>query len=263
MGQYQIKLRAHQLVEAIRAGHIAEIEHHGAKSLEKMAQAIENAQCFSAGDADTYLGTSLADFSSPLIKLPFPSTYVEFEDGDAVHAILAGNSQDNGAPCIEILSFSHRPRLGWGGGLWCCRMKEGQVETFPFVDGTCITQEQMASRSKQGIVLCSLFATFLIALNCSNVETISHAPPEKLNKKRISAGKTPLVVFKTLHIKPSASAIERAANGEGRTGPRLHFRRGHIRRLGEDRAIWVQPCMVGSLQSGMVMKDYQMEGNAI
>jgi hypothetical protein len=67
----------------------------------------------------------------------------------------------------------------------------------------------------------------------------------------------PLFSFRTLHIKTNRSIAVNGQGGPERAGPRLHFRRGHIRRL-PDKLVWVQPCMVGSLKNGMVMKDYEV-----
>lgn len=101
----------------------------------------------------------------------------------------------------------------------------------------------------------------LMALHCTNVRTVDVLPPPALNKKRQQQGKLPLFTFKTLHVlagERSDSHDKRADDAEAKRSPRLHFRRGHIRRISGDRMTWVQPCMVGDQRSGMVKKAYAL-----
>ncbi len=57
---------------------------------------------------------------------------------------------------------------------------------------------------------------------------------------------------------------ERREAGEGVAGgnhasPRMHLRRGHLRRL-ENKVIWVRPAMVNAgSNAGAVLKDYAVE----
>jgi hypothetical protein len=96
-------------------------------------------------------------------------------------------------------------------------------------------------------------------LNCSNVQTVDNPPPEALNKKRLRSGKVPFFSYKTLHIKTQQATSNQTWSTESeRNGPRLHLRRGHIRRLASGCTTWVQSCMVGSSQRGLVIKDYHV-----
>lgn len=97
------------------------------------------------------------------------------------------------------------------------------------------------------------------ALACSNVALVDHAPPDALNRKRSKAGKVPLFTYKTLHIITDRDRTKRTArenDAEARQSPRLHLRRGHIRRLDEARMVWVQPAMVGDAERGKVVNAY-------
>ena len=77
---------------------------------------------------------------------------------------------------------------------------------------------------------------------------------EQQGKKREAKGKVPFFTYKVLTLKPS-----KRSSGEGLGGthasPRVHLRRGHIRRL-PDKRIWVNGCVVGDKSKGMVVKDY-------
>lgn len=102
----------------------------------------------------------------------------------------------------------------------------------------------------------------LVALTCTNVRSVDNAPPSALNKKRQKAGKPPLFTYKTLHIlsgERGASHDQKDDDAEAKRSPRLHFRRGHVRRIGDGRITWVQQCMVGNRRLGVVEKAYALE----
>jgi len=104
------------------------------------------------------------------------------------------------------------------------------------------------------IMLSVVKATEVLA--CSNVEFIDHPAPKFINRKRIKKGKLPLVSYKTLHI--VIDKANRVSNPSGGThaSPRLHLRRGHIRRLPSGNRIWIQSCLVGDESQGVIKKDY-------
>jgi hypothetical protein len=94
-------------------------------------------------------------------------------------------------------------------------------------------------------------------LNCSNVTTADVAAPASLNKKRQAKGNQPFFSYKVLQL-----ADERAAPGPDGGGhhasPRMHLRRGHVRRL-ENKTVWVRPSMVNAdTKRGVVVKDYAL-----
>lgn len=99
-----------------------------------------------------------------------------------------------------------------------------------------------------------IYTKFLDALKCSNVVLCDNAAPAKLNKKRTARGNIPLFSYKTLHIK--SDRMVGAERGGTHSSPRLHFRRGHVRRLSLERSVWVRDCMVGNSERGVVEKDY-------
>lgn len=108
--------------------------------------------------------------------------------------------------------------------------------------------------------LAGLVVRGLSVLNCSNVAVVDNQPSMALNKKRLKSGKPPTFTYKTLHIKTGFLPLGQSARSldGARHGPRLHLRRGHIRRIHSGLTTWVQSAMVGSATSGMVMKDYRV-----
>jgi len=100
-------------------------------------------------------------------------------------------------------------------------------------------------------------AELISALSCVNVSTMTIDPPKELNKKRDARGKLPFLSYKVLEIKASRHHSENEPQGGTHASPRVHLRRGHIRRL-ESGNVWVNACVVGNKALGMVTKDYRV-----
>jgi hypothetical protein len=100
-------------------------------------------------------------------------------------------------------------------------------------------------------VLCNFFAV----IACSNVRVVDVPAPEALNKKRIKNGRLPILSHKVLHLVAPTTYSKTDHQGGTHNSPRVHLRRGHIRRLPSGVNIWVQQCVVGS-KHGIVTKDY-------
>lgn len=100
----------------------------------------------------------------------------------------------------------------------------------------------------------------ITALACSNVSSIRVEPSEALNKKRARNGKSPIRLHHVLVIGGDKSARKEGAAGS-HASPRVHLRRGHIRRL-EGKNIWVNACVVGDKSRGVVTKDYALRAAA-
>lgn len=98
-------------------------------------------------------------------------------------------------------------------------------------------------------------------LSCRNVSINSVAPAAALNKKRSSKGRVPFFEYKVLMLDPTQESASGTGVAKGtHASPRVHLRRGHIRRL-PDRNIWVNATVVGNKQMGMVSKDYAVKAS--
>lgn len=92
-------------------------------------------------------------------------------------------------------------------------------------------------------------------LECTNVTTSLLPVPERLNRKRAARGKPPFFSYYVLEIRGDEQTRTPDAGGT-HASPRLHYRRGHVRRLRSGRKTWVRPAMVGDKSRGMIVKDY-------
>jgi hypothetical protein len=99
------------------------------------------------------------------------------------------------------------------------------------------------------------------ALACRNVAQRVIHPSSAINKKRARSGKQPFYSYRILEIGEGDQAAESGAGGS-HASPRVHLRRGHIRRL-PDRNVWVNACVVGNKAMGMVTKDYAFRSDSV
>jgi hypothetical protein len=105
----------------------------------------------------------------------------------------------------------------------------------------------------------SVLLSFLNALQCSNVH-VERVEPSKVRKAMLKKGALPFDTYHVLTIDVPSKAGEGAAAG-GHRSPREHLRRGHIRRLGDGRRIWVNAAVIGAGRgAGVVSKDYAIRG---
>lgn len=95
-------------------------------------------------------------------------------------------------------------------------------------------------------------------INCANVTTVEISAPVALNKKRQEKGKQPFFSYKILQLSDERRETGNRGGGNHST-PRMHLRRGHLRRL-ESKVVWVRPAMVNAGSNvGAVLKDYAVQ----
>jgi len=80
-----------------------------------------------------------------------------------------------------------------------------------------------------------------------------------LNKKRQAKGKQPFFSYKVLQLLEERREVGKTGAGGSSVSPRMHLRRGHLRRL-ESKVVWVRPAMVNAgVNTGAVLKDYAVQ----
>jgi hypothetical protein len=73
--------------------------------------------------------------------------------------------------------------------------------------------------------------------------------PKFINKKRIARGEEPINTYVVVTINTDRVRQDTARLGT-HASPRLHWRRGHKRRLPDGHTTWVRPCLVGTPSRG-------------
>jgi len=79
------------------------------------------------------------------------------------------------------------------------------------------------------------------------------------NRRKIIEGKLPTYDWTTVWIEPAKPRSE--GKGGTHASPRLHDRRGHLRRLASGKNVWVKSCKVGDASKGAIFHDYAIKEN--
>ena len=110
-----------------------------------------------------------------------------------------------------------------------------------------------------GPILASAVAIFYKALSNQIMPCAQPTPVKSLTNRRLKAQGKPLQYeWKTIEIgivKP-----RKAHQGGTHAPPRLHERRGHLRKLKSGKQVWIKPCKVGDASRGTVFHDYKISG---
>ncbi|RLA17455.1 MAG: hypothetical protein DRQ62_14945 [Gammaproteobacteria bacterium] len=187
------------------------------------------------------------------VKLPYELCYFEFYGS----SILAREHVDD---CILFQVFFNLPGKNWliipPKIMLVLDTTIGRI--FPLKNQQLFSE---ISKEKQLAELIGatvgFMIRFLVAFNCSNTYIENNSPSIKLQKSRIKKGKLPLFEYKTLHINMNNTRVKKQPGAGTHASPKVHLRRGHIRKL-EKEDIWVQPCVVGSKENGIIYKDYDV-----
>lgn len=87
--------------------------------------------------------------------------------------------------------------------------------------------------------------------------TVYTPTPHKANISRAKRGLRPLYEWTTVLIEPVKPKAE--YKGGTHASPRLHDRRGHMRKTKTGKQIWVKSCKVGNANKGTIFHDYKIK----
>jgi hypothetical protein len=105
---------------------------------------------------------------------------------------------------------------------------------------------------------------FLRILECKNIKKEIFTHNKKIQKKRQSRGKRPLVSFYTLKLIPISKYSKNPPQNLWKT--RVHLCRGHMRKYTDQGKLfgkyvgrfWIAPQMRGDKRKGLIIKDYEI-----
>ena len=222
------------------------------------------------GIVGTGYKSDLAKLVAP-IRIPYPAIVIEYSVawGRIIHIAHESLSEEQ-EPLTNIYtvrSWNDNNRHAWEPGH---RRMIFRTAENPFVMPTSHTYalqggvvDLNTGRSGEGVdpgateargAWAVLF--LILALQCCNVQLATIPAPVALNKKRLAHGKLPFVEYKILTV---AGEQTHAFTGDGtHASPRQHIRRGHIRRISDNRTVWVNQCLVGNPNKGFIVKDYRV-----
>ncbi len=188
-----------------------------------------------------------------ITHLPFPRCALVFVDADGRSTLL---SLLEGAASVTVAGI-----VDIGGG------QHAPIEPLAYVvseDGVRVARPPgvpgTPDRHEQSLAILAVLQGFLRTLDARG--DTCWQPTAKggfLNAKRAAKGKPPAAwIWRTVRIEASRDAEPQETGQPSGRQLRAHDRRGHWRRLGTDRLVWIRACRVGSAQAGVSEHDYLM-----
>lgn len=80
--------------------------------------------------------------------------------------------------------------------------------------------------------------------------------PNPTNAKRVAKGKKPLFEWKVIEVSGVQQPPPTEPTGRTHASPRLHKRRGHVRRYKNGKVLWIKEMMVGKIEFGYIHHSY-------
>lgn len=255
-------IHLHGLIDSLRAGTVWEPTFRKMIAAAFPAQnkwlmsAAKQAVCFDMGDVEAVPKLKII---TDLFRMPYPVTWFEATNRDGMLGLLAC---EVGPAQLHMGVFNKRSGSAWFlvgvVELYVDDIGELRCKSVALVSGD---DEKDSEALVYATATASILARFVMAMNCTNTALIEHAAPKMMNAKRAAKGRQPLFSYWTLHL-PSAPESEGQPLGGTHASPRLHLRRGHIRQFAPGKYTWIDACVVGSKNEGMVVKDYALESLA-
>jgi len=149
----------------------------------------------------------------------------------------------------------------WGVGKYGVFFQENYNRSIFKTDFSGLTDDDVEPALENSNSPLGAFAMLTTALSCTNVRIETTEPPAKLNAKRARNKREQIRKHHTLVVQPGKVTGSGQATG-AHASPRVHLRRGHIRRL-ESKNTWVNACVVGDKSRGILTKDYDVRRSHI
>jgi hypothetical protein len=239
-------LKAHELVDRGR-GKLAAVLHSNDDDADPavgyaFAESVAAAQKFNLRclrNADIEPNAAFADEleKQGLFHMPYDSCWFEW---DVLHATTLGLLVDQNAKISAM--FGRLPAEGWARWL---------------VLGATDISEHLTKLER-------IVRAAVVIMSSKTTERHVIPAPEKLNRTRAKQGKVP--IFSHTLVEVRGVRIVNHDTGEVQVTdrhPRMHWRRGHIRRLRDGmgdirKVIWIAPMLVGLAENGFVAHDYRV-----
>ncbi len=271
-------MRAHKIIEAITGGQLQVLD----KNLSRDKKPEELLPVFAiqlAASHKFFLGNgdNIPDMEpDPLYcRLPFPICYFEREIPNnskvPIVSMLALATTEETHERTREAFFPGKPEIhihwlgqtytysttskGWILMPYTIFIYEEEGELGIMLEADSYEVLAKTEQLKDGAVFdAGIVCAFLKMLSCSNVRQEKIPAPVRLNKSRAKKGRPPIFEYHVLKVPGSpGTGVDR---GGSHASPRFHFRRGHVRKLSEERLTWVRDCAVGDIKRGAVDKEY-------
>jgi hypothetical protein len=201
-----------------------------------------------------------SSFSSQIIKFnktlllnyrpPFKKSVIvlTFHTKTFITIVLGDNPEDTINLCVIQIDGEN-----FSTALLGYAISDGEFKIGPLLKEDFIDQKYMK-------LVALIVSNWFQALEQGVATYRPYVRPTIINQRKIAKGQTPKYDWKTVYLKPVKPRSE--PKGGTHASPRLHDRRGHLRRLRNGRSVWVKPCKVGDASKGAVWHDYSIRKSA-
>lgn len=242
-----------------------------AASLYRAAAAASLIPTFDFGDITTIdkkTGNDLVDYAKDLARndlfhLPFEEIIACFRVNPDVSIVMIAKESAQGIVEATVLAANSKFFAGF------CDLNilvSGEIKIRPiddyipdYVHENSVESVRETVRMEAATFFCGLIAM----LNAKGVEQRVTPPPVKLNKHRVAAGKPPIGEVREIFLRVGGTSYRPSGEAEkgSHASPRLHWRRGHIRRLESGEITHVRPHLVGAGLPGQkpLKRDYRVK----
>jgi hypothetical protein len=153
--------------------------------------------------------------------------------------VMVGNSMVAEAAPLYVLTVDQEPgdqaRVRWSS------LATGQYKSRK--TGEDKDGEDMEQSTRAALQLAMGWPILLMS---KDVEAVRLEAPERLNRARVARGKIPIRERFVVRIRPEARERQRQAAEGFRSSPKMHWRRGHFRRVSETLVVPVAPTIVNA-----------------
>lgn len=270
-------MRAHKLVEDIRAGRMLRTDytesHIAPNLLQAEADKIALCQKFEFNDVGglyekySFLKEGLTYLTdNNLLRCPFPVVWLEHTwpgSWMSYGVLVQEASFEKPADAFSSRVFIWNSELRiWADSQMVLATAKDDMNAFKaFSAYGHLDFKSLSLENKEWVhgmteTACG-FVYSALGLLMMGADQELIAPPEKINAKRVKRGKLPLFGYSKVTVDMGGRAPKGDHQGGTHASPRKHWRRGHIRRLGSSKEIFIQPMIVGS--HGFVDHEYRVK----
>lgn len=235
-------LRVHTLIDELR--NCPPNNEEMRQDLKRIERGIERAVKFDLGDPGDVPLKENQVIAAP--RFPFDNIYCELHDR-GINVTIGFWCHKDPDGCTYVECF---PRSTFNRNWIVHQGLKLKIDPGGLISIGAVEMKEVFRES------CAILFQAIHIMNCSNVELVDNMP---LRVPKATKGpRRKFYIYKTLHIKTNR-VVNMQKGGGSHASPRVHLRRGHIRRLDENRTTWVQACVVGNRKKGIVEKDYVLD----
>ncbi|MBP7983250.1 MAG: hypothetical protein KAY97_00190 [Chromatiaceae bacterium] len=229
--------------------------HKMAAEFAGISSQIKNSIWFAAGEANLFYKMKA---NHDLCSLPYDEMVIEFQvlktPSDIYRSSMIKVLQKVDENKVKVANIT-RHSNGWHyyGSYWVIfNIDKIIVDNISYsVPGNLEDIDKHMDMDTQVLL------SFLSCINCVNVKQVEHQANRQPGKA--STSRKPLYSFWTLEIDKSKNQSMGLPLGGTHASPRIHLRRGHARQYKPGVYCWVQPCLVGKKEAGVIHKDYSLK----